>query len=188
MKELENLRCIALRLAAFDLAHDHAHTLSFLCGAVYSLQKAVAMGWDYSYEAHFAAPSYREHVREAACDLAQESPMLMQAQVAGELRSWLGGLHYNSGLMRVLAAADTLDLTAGTLRRLGRDGTEHPAIGRVRNRVNYLKHELDSKLSAPLPTLAEVCEALEVVLAKCEAIGLIRQGSPPLEPGAPPCS
>jgi len=82
-------------------------------------------------------------------------------------------MHYNSGLMRVVAAADTLELTTSRLQQACATESEHPAVGRVRRRVNYLKHSLDAKLSAQLPTLDELNQALEVILARCEAIGLV---------------
>jgi hypothetical protein len=126
----EKIKELAKKLSDVKLFNnkDKVATLGFFLGAIYSLKKAIELGYMDETGLQYNE-DYPEMCKKIAIKLSTEEDDLKEEN---EIQ-WLAGYYFNSALMRTAAIADRLELKK-----------EYPDIYKE---VNRLKHDEEGILS-----------------------------------------
>ena len=151
MSDVAKIRALAAKLLALTPRDSNQIALmGFMVGVLYSLDRAVAFGFDDSRMKLDAPVERAEHRRTLE---ALERGLSLDAP-------WLAGFYLDSAIMRLSALNDRIDKYLGT---------KQDVAAKIRSVVNRIKHDVDAGIgSGWMIRIADVIKASEDLCALLE--------------------
>ena len=152
LQSLSNAAATTAQIAPSN--QDERAIVGFLVGAIYSLRKALELGF-FDRTGTSLSPEYTNELKAVATILTSSADL-------SDERAWLSGFYFNSGLQRIAAGSER-----ATRHVFGGRMDICSELGATRGEVNRLKHEIDGLLNGRSITPAKAVSALCALVDFC---------------------